>query len=523
VDGIEVRGTSQSSQLSIVNSNVSRRVTFIYTLAATREGKFTIPPLEVRVDGRRLATQALTLTVTPGEPMSAAGDLAFGKIWVEKRNAYLGEVLPLELRLYLDAGARWDLRNSPALSGGGFTTQPLGKPEQREVELAGKSYHLATFRTLITPGKAGNLEIGPVPVNLVVSKRSRSQPQYLLFGPQFDPGQQMTVNIPAIEMQVKPLPAAGKPKDFSGAIGRFEFSATGTPARVKIGEPVSMKLTIKGRGNFDRIGQPPLADPDGWTTYSAKEQFDASDSLGIDGVKTFELPVTPTAKKTAMPVFSFSFFDAEAGKYVTLKSAASPLEVEGGPAQVAAAPPAQPANVATPEPPKEEPKPASGQDLLANLPELGPATGGFGLRISPTGLFGAMFAPVPVFFALMFWRSRRRDEKAIRAAALRRERSALLARVRSASDRAEALDAAVRVLQIDSAMETGLAGTGSEIERVLGARSLDEAAGQAIRELFEARNELLYAGGSRGDDRLGERERDRVLETLAAYERSARK
>ncbi|MEQ1854367.1 MAG: BatD family protein, partial [Chthoniobacteraceae bacterium] len=362
VDGLEVRGTSRSSQLSIMSTRVIRRVTIIYTLVPTREGKFTIPPLEVQVDGRKLVTTTQTLTVTPGEPMNAVGDLAFGKIWLEKKNAYLGEVVPLELRLYLDAGARWDLRNAPALSGGGFTTQPLGKPTQRDVELAGKTYHLVTFRTVITPGKAGRVAIGPVPFNLLVSKRGRSQPQFLLFGPQFDPAQQLTVNIPALEMQVKPLPAEGRPKDFAGAIGKFQFSAVGTPERVNIGEPVGMKLTIQGRGNFDRIGQPPLVQPDGWTTYSAKEQFLPSDGLGTEGVKTFELPVTPIAKQTAMPVFAFSFFDVETEKYVTLKSAAAPLQVDGEPA--VALRPAPAAEVAKPEPPKAEPKPAAPGDIL---------------------------------------------------------------------------------------------------------------------------------------------------------------
>ena len=85
------------------------------------------------------------------------------------------------------------------------------------------------------------------------------------------------------------------------------------------------------------------------------------------------------------------------------------------------------------------------------------------------------------------------------------------------------LDAAVRTLQIDSALESGGAGTGVELARVLDARKLDASSEQSIRELFEARNELLYAGGSRGADRLGESERDRVIETLATYERSARK
>lgn len=521
VDGLEVRGTSQSSQLSIVNMNVSRRVTITYTLVPKREGRFTIPEMEVVVDGRRLTTQPVTLNVTPGEAMNDAGDLAFAKVWLEKKSLYIGQVASIEVRLYLDASARWELRGNPVLNADGFTTQPLGKPVQRQVQLAGKTYHLVSFNTVITPGKAGRLSLGPVPVTLLVSKPGRSQPRFDIFGQGFGQAQEMTVSAPAIEIDVKPLPVEGRPKDFSGAIGKFEFSATGSPDRVKIGEPVSMKLTIKGHGNFDRIGQPPLADPDGWTTYTAKQQFDGGENGGTVGVKTFELPVTPTAKKTAMPVFAFSFFDPEAGKYVTLNSAAAPLTVQGEPLVAAKAP--APTVAAPAAQPKVEPKAPVVQDILANLPELGAVSAGFGPRMSPAFLFGTMFAPLPLILAVMVWRARKRDGIAARIAALRKERSALMARVKSAGDRAEVLDAAVKALQIHSTLDSGQSRTDWDLEGILDSRKLDSADEKALRDLFEARNELLYAGASRGGDRISDTERDRVLETLAILQKTQRK
>jgi hypothetical protein len=521
VDGLEVRGTSQSSQLSIVNSNVSRRVTITYTLVPKREGKFTIPEMEVVVDGRRLKTQPVELNVTPGEAMNDAGDLAFAKVWLEKKSLYIGEVASIEVRLYLDAGARWEMRGNPVLNADGFTTQPLGKPVQRQVQLAGKTYHLVSFNTVITPGKAGKLNLGPVPVTLLVSKPGRSQPRFDIFGQGFGQAQEMTVNAPAIEIDVKPLPVEGRPKDFSGAIGKFEFGATGSPERVKIGEPVSMKLTIKGHGNFDRIGQPALANPDGWTTYTAKQQFDGGENGGTVGVKTFELPVTPTVKKTTMPVFAFSFFDPAVGKYVTLNNAAAPLTVEGEPL---VAPKAPAPSVAIPAAePKVEPKAPAVQDILANLPELGAVSAGFGPRMSPVMLFGTMFAPLPLILAVMAWRARRRDGKAARLAALRKERSALLARAKGAASRAEVLDAAVKAMCIHAQLEDGGSPPDDDSAALLASRKLPAETEKALREIFEARTELLYAGAAHGEDRIGERERDRVLEAVTAFERSARK
>ena len=520
VDGLELRGTSQSSQLSFINGNVSRRVTYTYTLIPKREGKFTIPALEVRVGGNVLKTLPATLTVTPGENANEAGDLAFAKISLPKRNLYVGEVAPLEIRLYLNTEARWDLRSSPALNGDGFSIQPLGKPSQREVELAGKRYILVSFSTVLTPARAGKLSIGPVPVNLAVSKMGRNQSRLDFFAPRFGQTQEMSVTAPVLEIQVQPLPVEGRPDGFSGAIGKFEFAATGTPDRVKIGEPVSMTLTITGNGNFDRIGQPPLAEPEGWTTYSAKQSFQGSENGGTEGVKTFELPVTPTARKTTMPVFAFSYFDPEGEKYVTLKSAPAPLTVEGEPLK-----PVAPATVEKTSPalPKAEPKAPAERDILANLPDLGPASATFGPSFSPAVFFSVMFAPVPVAFAFLVWRRRRSDENLARIAALRRERAALLSQARGAAGRAEVLDAAVKAMRMQVQLENGGVQPDDDAEALLGTRKLDAETAKSLREIFEERTELLYAGAGGESDRISETERDRVMALVGDFEKSPRK
>ncbi len=521
VDGLELRGTSQSKQLSLVNGNVSHRIILTYTLVPKREGKFTIPALELRVGGSVLKTLAATLTVAPGVTVSGAGDFAFAKIVMPKTTLYVGEVAPMDVRIYLDATARWELRSMPTLSGDGFTTRPFSKPVERNVELTGKPYNLVTFNTVITPGKAGKISIGPVPANLVVSRAGRRAQRFDIFGQSFGPAQELTVSAPVLEIQVMPLPVEGRPKDFSGAIGKFEFEATGTPQRVKVGEPVSMKLTIRGSGNFDRIGQPSLVEADGWTTYSAKQDFQGGDSAGTEGVKTFELPVTPTARKTTMPVFAFSFFDPEAAKYVTLMSAAAPLTVEGAPLVAAATPGT--ATEKNPVPPKDEPKVPAVQDILANLPDIGAASAAFGPSASPAVFFAMLFAPVPVAFAFLAWRRRRSDGKIARIAALRRERSGLLSQVKGAASRTEVLDAAVKAMRLQTMLENDAAQPDDDAGALLGSRKLDAETEKALREIFEARTELLYAGVARESDGISDSERDRVLEAMASFEKSPRR
>lgn len=519
VDGIEVRGPNVNRQMSFINGNVSNRLILTWVLVPKREGKFTIPALDVRVGGQILKTLPATLTVSAGEKVKEAGDFAFAKISLPKKSLYVGEVVPMEVRLYLDATARWEMRSMPALNGDGFTTRPFGKPTERTIQLEGKPYNLVTFNTVIAPGKAGKIAIGPVPVNLVVSRADRRRQRFDLFSSGMGPAQELTVSAPVLELDVKPLPVIGRPKDFSGAVGKFDFSATGTPGRVKVGEPVSMKLTIRGSGNFDRIGQPPLDEPQGWTTYSAKQEFSGNEGAGTEGVKTFELPVTPTVAKTTMPVFAFSFFDPETEKYVTLKSAPAPLTVEGAPV-IAAATPAPTGNPATP---KQEPKMPAGPDILANLPEIGRASTAFGPSLSPAVFFSVLAAPVPLAFAFVAWRRRRGDAKLARIAALRRERAGMLSQVKNATHRAEVFDAAVKAVRIHVQLDGDGALPDDDASALLGSRKLDAETEKSLREIFEARTELLYAGVARESDRISDTERDRVLDAIASFEKSARR
>lgn len=516
VDGMELRGTSTSKQLSFVNGNVSNRLILTYTLVPKREGKFTIPELEVKVGGQILKTLPATLTVGPGENLQEGGDLAFAKIVLPKKTLYVGEVVPMEVRLYLDASARWDLRSMPTLNGDGFTTRPFGKPTEKNTVLADKSYHLVTFNTLITPGRAGKISIGPVPVGLTMSKPARNQRRFDIFGQTFASAQEMIISAPENDIQVVPLPVEGRPKDFSGAIGKFEFNVTTTPDRVKIGEPLSVKMEIRGSGNFDRIGQPPLAEPQGWTIYSPKEKFDGSET-GTEGVKTFELPVTPTITQTTKPIFAFSYFDPEAGKYAVLQNAGEPLIVEGAPVAAGRTPTPGPAAPQTPA--NDKPKPPVAEDILANLPDIGRLSASFGPPLSPAAFFSALIAPVPVAVALLVWRRRRSDATIARLAGLKRERVTFLSKVRTSASRAEVLDAAVKVLSIDVQIAEGSAPVDSADELIAN-RKIPDGTEKALREIFNARAELLYAGASGSADAVSTSERDGVLNAITDFERS---
>ncbi len=504
LDGVEVTFGGRSSSTTIINGNVKQSVTYRYGLMPQREGPVEIPPVEVIVDGVHLSTQALTLKVSQPEKTVGAGDFAFGEIRITRKPAYVGEDVVVELRYYFDAAAaRWSLSSTqlPAFEGDGYASRPMEPGDQSEAELAGKKYARLLFRTVITPNRAGKISLGPVPIKMLYSKRMGAPNDR--FGAIYEKTRQLSVSAPALELEVKPLPVEGRPKDFAGAIGTFRFSGQGTPNRVKVGEPVSMTLRVDGQGNFDRIGAPVLADPTGWRSYPATDKFEGNDRLSVNGRKTFEIAVVPETKKTALPVFNFCYFDPEKAKYVTLTNQPDPLVVEGG--DLPAPGPVLPGTT-LPAPPKPE-------DILEILPAPGLWSTGWNPR--PLKWFALLFAPAPVIGLLLYWRARRTDPRVAIRAALVREKSELMLRVRSATERTELFDAAARVLQIGVALSTGRPAGGIDEATVL-----NRSDSPAVRKMYAARAELVYAGETGG--KATTMDRDLVMDALEEFERKRR-
>jgi hypothetical protein len=109
------------------------------------------------------------------------------------------------------------------------------------------------------------------------------------------------------------------------------MTLTAGPTNVAAGDPIPVKIQISGRGSLDSLTLP---DQPGWRdfrTYPPTTKVETTDSLGLQGTKTFEQIVTPqNAEVQALPPVSFSFFDPDQKCYRTLTQPAIPLAVTPG-------------------------------------------------------------------------------------------------------------------------------------------------------------------------------------------------
>src|SRR5213075_485334 len=440
IDGLEIHSTGTSRQFEIHNFSTSSSVTYNYTILPLRAGRFTIPPQTIQAGGKILRTPELVLNVAdtagqtttsrPGRTTQSqstnAGDLVFAELIVPKKAAYVGEIVPVQIRMGFDARIHPRLVEPPEITGQGFTAQKLQQSSQNLETINGKPFDVVAFKTAITAARAGKFEIGPVKAKAqVVVPRRRSAPRsrspFDLFDEddpfsdpffsnpfaQFGERRDISISSDPVGLEVKPLPP-NAPPSFSGAIGSFTMAADAKPKSVQLGDPITVTTTISGRGNFDRVNAPLLEDDRGWHKYPPSSKFKQDDEVGISGTKSFEMVVSPNENKQNLPVLAFSYFDPAKERYVTLHSEPMAITVQGGAAApaVAAQPPASsPATAARGRPPI--PNSTKPQDILYQLTEPSRTVASFEPLYTRRGFWAAQSLSIAALLVFAGWKIRR--------------------------------------------------------------------------------------------------------------------
>ena len=548
VDGLTITYEGPSSQASYIfdsgfggGSHIQRSVVNTYSVVAQRAGDFVIPALQVTVNGVTYTTRPVSLKAGGGtassgggRPSGAAqgasdgnGQLYYAEFVLPRDTAYIGEAVPIEIRLYVDARVRAQLEEAPEITAEGCTVEKTGKPVQSEVARNGRPYVMVTYKTAVTAAKAGMLKVGPVQVaaEAQLPARRPRRPQGGPFddpffqNPMFDdafqmmsPPQQITIKGEPVPLTALPLPAEGQPRSFAGAVGNFSMNTSVKPAMVQAGDPVTITAKISGRGNFDRVTAPQITNPDGWRTYPPSATFEGDDDVGISGTKTFQMAVIPQTTKTASPALEWSYFDPVSEKYVTLTDEGAPIKIEG---QIQAA--ATPAMAqATPAPNQAAP----------DISYIRADSAGWGETFAPiygNRLFwaaqGGPLLALLAFVGIQVARKRAADEQARLRAQLHREKDAAVAAMqRRDVPEGELYQAAARALRLEAALQTGRAPDTLDGAEVAGARVLDEALAAKVRRVFDQQAEAVYAGTSDGRRAASAETKVEVLETVKGYE-----
>lgn len=381
-DGLRAQFNGSSREFSFVNGRSSTTLVYNYSVVALKPGDYTIPGFAYEVEGQRLASQPISLRVMKGDETGGGGDplrrFGFVRMVVPKSEVYVGEVIPFEVQLYVQ-GAE-DLQ-MPQIAADGFILGKLTKPAQSRTQVNGILYTVLIFKAAATAIREGNLNLGPAECTLVLripaGRTQRRDPNDPFGGDPFDffgerfRRQPATLKSDPVVLKVRPLPAEGRPGSFAGAVGVFGMVATGGPAQVALGDPVTLKVQISGRGNLEAVSYPvqPPAVWKGFKLYPATANLQTSDELGVEGVKSFEQVVAPEeADVRAVPPLEFAYFDPGERRYKVLRSPEVALSVQTGSRTTAPEPSVTLASSAG----REAAASAGRRELVHIKPRLGP-------------------------------------------------------------------------------------------------------------------------------------------------------
>ncbi|MFA5163873.1 MAG: BatD family protein [Patescibacteria group bacterium] len=357
IEGFDSRYLGPSTMVSIVNGVVTSSITHIYTLIPLKTGTFTIGPFSAEVQGRTLTSKPITVEVVSapsgGQPyprqqiqeepsttkisQDELKDRIFLILSAGKRKAYLNEIMPLTIKLYVNRLGVRDIQ-FPVIETNDFSIEKFGQPKQYREEFGGVLYDVIEFATDMFAIKPGEFTLGPAKLNcnLVVRRQAQAHRKTFFdddfFGGAFNDdifndffgryeAYPLELKSTELPITVLPLPPEGKPEGFDGALGNFQLNVEATPLEVKAGDPITLKMTIKGEGNFDSVKAPRLQSKDGFKVYDPQVKQNGNE-------KIFEQVIIPDSENiTHIPQINFSFFNTKTGQYEVLTHEPIPITV----------------------------------------------------------------------------------------------------------------------------------------------------------------------------------------------------
>ncbi len=345
-------GPNQSSSMSFVNGSMTQSISLSYIIAAKKEGKFTIGPAIVNVNGTNIQSNSIAIEVVKGAANQQQGNSAaqapsaptenvsenlFVKTIVDKTKAYQGEQITVTQKVY----TRYQLRGFQDIKFPdytGFWAQDI--PGNQQIQLTnevidGVTYQVGELkRTYIFAQRAGKLEIEPMKVECAIRKQSNRRPRDIFeqfFGGGYEDAV-VSVKSKPITIEIKALPEANKPEGFSGAVGNYSFKAQLSKESVKANDALNLTITLSGNGNIKLATPTDMHFPEDFETYDPKIKENISaGAKGVNGSKTFDYLIIPRHEGDyKIDQLNFSYFDPEKKEYVTLPSPEFNIHVEKG-------------------------------------------------------------------------------------------------------------------------------------------------------------------------------------------------
>ena len=339
-----VGGPNQSISNSWINGKRSYSKTYSYFLAPKSQGTFSINQATIEIDDQIYKTTPLKIIITeavskPKDGNSAdyvASENVHLIAEVSKSNPFLNEAITIVYKLYVSNDVSitrsWQELDTPKFQD--FWSQYIEEKREQQIyetTYQGKPYRYVILKkAVLYPQKTGELTIEPLTLDVPIDVQGNTRD---IFGRRRMTRVNRTISAGKRIINVKPLPTEGRPDDFSGAVGNFNFSVSVNKTMLDANEALELKIRTKGIGNLKLFNLPSLTLPSSLEVYEpVRDNKVAINIKGMNGFISDTYTIIPQFKGS-YPIrpISFSYFDVTSAKYKTIISDEIVVKVQNGP------------------------------------------------------------------------------------------------------------------------------------------------------------------------------------------------
>lgn len=326
VPGVEIRSFGGARP----RQSPGQRMEFVFPfLVSSYEiGPHVLPSIEVITAKSKTRTEPLEFTVfNPDEVQWAeavVGGIPFryaSAFRIMNPRPFEGETTPVEIKIFVPRDLFVEDWGIPDFERDGVTAWRFQPSIMKgEVNLLGMPHISVAYPSTLTPTRAGKVGIGPATVRLMTT-------QVVMDGFMRRVAQEVNLTVPKLEIETTPLPP-GAPQGFENAVGSFSLESSTAQTEVQEGDPIQIKVVVRGSGNLDTLRPPKPVDADGWKVYEASAEQRGDERRELSGHTVFHQFMRPLELKSAIPAFRLVYFEPRSKTYKTLTTEPIALQMK---------------------------------------------------------------------------------------------------------------------------------------------------------------------------------------------------
>ena len=330
-------GPNHSTSTRIIKARRISTFSTIYKFSVSREGAIKIPAMKVKIGHAVKKVKPLQFKAYKRKVIDSAGkeiDLdtllySSALLMTNRDSIYVGEEVPLEIRMYslngLPLTCSWpqiDMENIVMKDYSSINPQSpyFQPPKRKSVRQKKQIFNEDIFKAALRPISPGTLSGKVVIPCLIKIPRDRATSNRDFFSGGFLQSRYKNIEyklqVDIGPKKVIPLPQLPQASYYTGLVGEWDMQYSLSAKQLKAGEPVTLKISLKGKGTLDTLSVPDIK-IEGFRIYPPEITKDPS--TGRISKAEIKYAIIPKNSGESKINISFSTFSPLREKYILKK------------------------------------------------------------------------------------------------------------------------------------------------------------------------------------------------------------